>query len=1353
MPNSGSQYKIVMQAVIDEKMLQTQMKNLSKKAKLNVNTRDAQKGIRGVTSDIKTAIGKTMSWAVAVGAVYGALNQLKEGITFISDLNNAMTQIRMVSGMTADETERLAVEYNDLAKELKATTLEVSNGALEWVKQGKTAQEAQALVTNSIILSKLAMMESAQATEYLTSIMNGFKLETEDMIGVLDKLVAVDNESATSVGEIAEALKRSSSSARQAGVDFETLVGYVSTVSSVTRRSASSIGESFKTMFARMQQVKLGSEFDEFGEDISNVEIALRGVGIEVRDNVDEFRDLQDVISELAGVWDTLTTTRQGEIAQAIAGKRQRENFLVLMDNFNDVLAYQEIQADSAGLALERFAVHQESVAAAQDKMRATWESMWIETLNSDTILNVYEMATGVLEFIEALGGLEEVLKAVIILVAAFNAELILAKAIGFVSVIQAFVPVLISMISQFGLLNGVLMTFNTLLGITVSTLAIIATAGIFVFIAGLKLLDSAMLKAKRESVKFGRSVQNDFVKSIYDAGRGIEDIIPIVVSYRGELEKLREEYEELSWWQKQFVDLLHLEEQGSVIANIEIANRSKTYEDYLINLTALADVLNVAIADISMTESAWAVTREKWLGQQEEVIDGMDEMADSASNLSEDIYSSSEALSDMQKEMKSVADIIKKSSEGGITYDDIIKLSEVYENYIELLVIEGGIVKLNTDKLKEFSLAKANHAIKTAFANRESKETIDLLINYRDQLARAIPMTRNYTGTFQELLSSQEIANSGFADLAYQIAYVSDQFEDGEISVEGYFDSINEHLENLDFEETFGENQEAAQIFFAGLTQDATQSLLYINSLFNAGEISIADYTSRLTELGSTFTMLGDFALNFAEANVEMQEQIGNAQSGIAEGLAEITQLQEINQLNLEIAYKKNHDNMVFGSEQYANYMRQLAEATIATGYVFTDLTGKMYTSTDELTDYLSTSEKNFGIFADATAKDTAGGINNIVQAVGKLLVAIGQEISNFDAEINFEVTKVGTFNWDALLPGGDASNFFPGITIGVTGGGKSLAAIGSFVQAAGQAILDMPPVVFDAGIYEPLPSQIDGWDGAGWWDDYTDAINTATDALSDLNDEVRDFATEQIEALQNVLDSYDDLISKRKELLRTMLAEKKYQDSLAEQQRDIADIRNELIELRLDDSEEARAKRAQLEAELVELERKLADTQLEHGVQQQIQALDADYAAFAGLIAGQIETIGGIDASTVAEFTEKLLAALGFIPTEGMPSSNVPSLIGFNEANNILSSILGGGITDGATSTLPFSFGGAQQPESSYGYMTSIGKLIEINVSGNLDESVIPDIERIAEQVIAKLNEAINLRGITRGANVYSI
>jgi hypothetical protein len=196
------------------------------------------------TESIKTAVVKTVQWATAMTLVYGTLRQLQQGIQYIKDLNKEMTTIQIVTGATKDQVAELALGYNSLGKELGVSTLEIAKGSLEWARQGKTAKETQELLRASVIMGKLANMEQAQSTEYMTSILNGFQMGTEDAIGAVDKLVAVDNAAATSVAELASALQRSANSAKQTGVSFEELVSYVGTVSSVTRKSAESIGKS-----------------------------------------------------------------------------------------------------------------------------------------------------------------------------------------------------------------------------------------------------------------------------------------------------------------------------------------------------------------------------------------------------------------------------------------------------------------------------------------------------------------------------------------------------------------------------------------------------------------------------------------------------------------------------------------------------------------------------------------------------------------------------------------------------------------------------------------------------------------------------------------------------------------------------------------------------------------------------------------------------------------------------------------------------------------------------------------------------------------------------------------------------
>ena len=110
-------------------------------------------------------------------AYYATLNVLRQGVNkaldTMQELDKAFTDIRLVTGGTTEETNQLAQEYNSLAKELGSTTIEVAEGAGEWLRQGKTATETTDLLRASMTLSKVGAIESSQATQLLTSSLNG----------------------------------------------------------------------------------------------------------------------------------------------------------------------------------------------------------------------------------------------------------------------------------------------------------------------------------------------------------------------------------------------------------------------------------------------------------------------------------------------------------------------------------------------------------------------------------------------------------------------------------------------------------------------------------------------------------------------------------------------------------------------------------------------------------------------------------------------------------------------------------------------------------------------------------------------------------------------------------------------------------------------------------------------------------------------------------------------------------------------------------------------------------------------------------------------------------------------------
>ncbi len=351
----------------------------------------------------------------AVTAIAGfSVQQLKEVYDNVVKLDSAVVNLSMVTGYNRDRTKELVASYSEMAQELGAITSEVAAAADDWLRQGYSLEDTNELIKTSTVLSKIGLIDSAEATQYLTSAIKGYKVEINDAMSIADKLSAVDMAAAVSVGGLAEGMSKTANSARLAGVEMDTLLGYLAAVGEVTQQDMASIGNAFKTMFARYSNVKLNKLVDDDGESLNDYERILTRVGIRLRDNLGEFRDFTDVLDDVQAKWSSLTEVEQSAIATALGATRQKENVLTLMENYGKAMEYAGISADSAGTAMEKYDAYSQGIEANIARARASFESLSTNLLNSNAVVTFVKLTNGALQFADALAKCKLLLPAIV---------------------------------------------------------------------------------------------------------------------------------------------------------------------------------------------------------------------------------------------------------------------------------------------------------------------------------------------------------------------------------------------------------------------------------------------------------------------------------------------------------------------------------------------------------------------------------------------------------------------------------------------------------------------------------------------------------------------------------------------------------------------------------------------------------------------------------------------------------------------------------------------------------------------------------------------------------------------------
>lgn len=394
----NGKYKVDMDVNVDGINQTTQGMNRLKASASNTNTTFGK--LRNTISDTFSTGKLAMTGYLAVlRSINLASKNAKQSI---KELDKSVTDLSVATNMSRKSTYDLLGQYNNMAKQLSSTTTHISSAADDYLRAGKSMSEANKLIQDSIMLSKLGQIDSGAATEDLLATMNGFNMSVEEVNKALDSMVAIDMAAATSSGDIATALKYCASSADVAGVSFNKLAAMIGTVQDKTQQSAETVGTFMNTLLSRYRNVKIGQFVDDDGQDLSDVETILDSVGIKLRETNQEFRDFETVIDEVAKSWNNYSGVQQAAIAKAFSGSRQQNRFIALMEGYNKTLELTEVAANSAGTAVEKFNnSYQNSLEAKQNTLQATFESMIMNSDMGNVYGDILDATTALVKFVD----------------------------------------------------------------------------------------------------------------------------------------------------------------------------------------------------------------------------------------------------------------------------------------------------------------------------------------------------------------------------------------------------------------------------------------------------------------------------------------------------------------------------------------------------------------------------------------------------------------------------------------------------------------------------------------------------------------------------------------------------------------------------------------------------------------------------------------------------------------------------------------------------------------------------------------------------------------------------------------
>lgn len=355
----------------------------------------------------------TMRWQITSGLLTGITTAFGDAVRYAEDLNESLNNIRIVTGKSTAEMAQFAKQANRAAKELNTTTTKYTDASLIYYQQGLDDKQVKARTDVTAKFANVSRENLTTSSEYLTAIWNNFAKGSENLEYFADVIVALGAATASSSQEIATGLNKFAATAETVGLSYEYATAALATVTATTRQSADVVGTAFKTLFSRIQDLELGKTLDD-GTTLGKYSKALDAVGVSIKDSNGELRDMDRILDDIGGKWDTLNKDEQVALAQAVGGVRQYAQFIALMDNWDFMKENLETAKNATGELQNQADIFAESWEAARKNVKASAEGIYDSLIKDEFWIGLTNGFAGFLKMIESaidsVGGLKGVL-------------------------------------------------------------------------------------------------------------------------------------------------------------------------------------------------------------------------------------------------------------------------------------------------------------------------------------------------------------------------------------------------------------------------------------------------------------------------------------------------------------------------------------------------------------------------------------------------------------------------------------------------------------------------------------------------------------------------------------------------------------------------------------------------------------------------------------------------------------------------------------------------------------------------------------------------------------------------------
>ena len=322
--------------------------------------RGSQENLNRINSEqekIKKSITATkLELSATVGAIGLIAKKIYDGpVQAAQEYETAIAKVSTIADANAVPIEEMSSEIMKLSNTTGIAASQIADDVYNAISAGQQTGDAVNFVSYSTKLAKAGFAESAQTLDVLTTILNAYGMEAEEVSKVSDMLVQTQNKGKVSVGELSSVMGKIIPTANANNVALEQLcAGYAIMTS--------------KGIAAAETTTYMNSMLNELSKSGTTAEKTLRATtGKSFKELMTEGKSLGEVIQILQQEAEKSGKSLNDMFGSAEAGKAAVSLLSGGVEGFNEQVAG---MVDSVGATEEAFAKMDQTTEAKMQKAK-----------------------------------------------------------------------------------------------------------------------------------------------------------------------------------------------------------------------------------------------------------------------------------------------------------------------------------------------------------------------------------------------------------------------------------------------------------------------------------------------------------------------------------------------------------------------------------------------------------------------------------------------------------------------------------------------------------------------------------------------------------------------------------------------------------------------------------------------------------------------------------------------------------------------------------------------------------------------------------------------------------------------